>query len=74
MVTSGIKTYLNFLIRASLVHYGQEEADSIVVLHAAVVQNDSNLTSCSVFFSLFILLFVHFSLQLPDITFLKGRE
>ena len=73
MVTSGTKTEGNVQIPASLLSYIQEEADTIMILHAASVNKDSHLVVFSPDTDVLLLL-VHFFPKLPEsTTFLTGK-
>ena len=73
MVTSGTKTERNVHIPESLLSHNQEEADTIMILHAATVHKDADLVVFSPDTDVLILL-VHFYPKLPNPSaFLTGK-
>ena len=76
MMTSGTTTSGNIQIPLSLLSHSQEEADTIMVLHAASVNKDTHLVVFSPD-TVVLLLLVHHFPSLPDSTTLytgKGRQ
>ena len=73
LVTSGTKTEGNFAVPKSLLTHSQEEADTIMILHAATVSAHAKLVVYSPDTDVLLLL-VHFFPKLPDSTaFLTGK-
>ena len=76
MMTSGTTTSGNIQIPLSLLSHSQEEADTLIVLHAASVNKDTHLVVFSPD-TVVLLLLVHHFPSLPDSTTFytgKGRQ